>query len=135
MPAAELFGSWAVAEAAADAMERRPRAVIAVGDCDPAAGALNAATSRVRQMRQLLEGARALTPHWLAVSVARESNTDADLLSHPERLPLVLAGAEAAGLRPRVAAIPERCWEVLRAAMQQRGAEEEARPAKQRRRR
>eukprot|EP00965_Chrysotila_dentata_P102255 3376167-Pleurochrysis_carterae.AAC.1 len=68
MPAAELFGTWAVAAAAAHAMGQTPRAVIAVGDCDPAAGALNAATSRVRQMRTLLAGARALTPHWLAVS-------------------------------------------------------------------
>eukprot|EP00965_Chrysotila_dentata_P129255 4272812-Pleurochrysis_carterae.AAC.1 len=66
MPAAELFGAWAVATAAARAQGGAPGAVIAVGDCDPAAQALNAATSRTRQMRELLEGARALTPHWLA---------------------------------------------------------------------
>eukprot|EP00965_Chrysotila_dentata_P173933 5741536-Pleurochrysis_carterae.AAC.1 len=66
MPAAELFGAWAVAAAAAHAEGRGPRAVIAVGDCDPAVQALNAATSRTQQMRALLAGARALTPHWLA---------------------------------------------------------------------
>eukprot|EP00965_Chrysotila_dentata_P061321 2031958-Pleurochrysis_carterae.AAC.1 len=37
MPAAELFGAWAVAEAAARAGGEAPQAVIAVGDCDPAA--------------------------------------------------------------------------------------------------
>eukprot|EP00965_Chrysotila_dentata_P103957 3432697-Pleurochrysis_carterae.AAC.1 len=66
MPAAELFGSWAVAEAAAGAAGRAPRAVVVVGDCDPAAGAINAATSRTRQMCALLGAARALTRHWLA---------------------------------------------------------------------
>eukprot|EP00965_Chrysotila_dentata_P102446 3381874-Pleurochrysis_carterae.AAC.1 len=60
-------------------------------------------------MRTLLGGARALTPHWLAVSVAREANADADRLSHPAQLAAVVAEAEAAGLRPRVTGIPERC--------------------------
>ena len=42
MPAAELFATWAVAEAAAST---KPfTAVIAVGDCDPAADALDAAS-------------------------------------------------------------------------------------------
>eukprot|EP00965_Chrysotila_dentata_P077203 2548956-Pleurochrysis_carterae.AAC.1 len=50
MPAAELFGMWAVAEAAARAEGTRPRAIIAVGDCDPAASAVNAAASRTPQM-------------------------------------------------------------------------------------
>eukprot|EP00965_Chrysotila_dentata_P129808 4290973-Pleurochrysis_carterae.AAC.1 len=86
MPAAELFGCWAVAEAVAHAAGRGPRAVVAVGDCDPAAGALNAATSRVRQIRALLGAARTLTPHWLGVSVPRDANVDADRLSHPSQL-------------------------------------------------
>ena len=48
MPAAELFTTWAVAEAAAAA---KPfTAVIAVGDCDPAAHALDAASSATPQM-------------------------------------------------------------------------------------
>eukprot|EP00965_Chrysotila_dentata_P208466 6184705-Pleurochrysis_carterae.AAC.1 len=116
-------------------MGRAPRAVIAVGDCDPAAGALNAATSRVRQMRTLLAGARALTPHWLAVSVARDANADADRLSHPAQLGSVVAEAEAAGLRPQVAEIPERCWEVLRRAMRQGGDAAADEPRAKRRRR
>eukprot|EP00965_Chrysotila_dentata_P069253 2288467-Pleurochrysis_carterae.AAC.1 len=116
-------------------MGQAPRAVIAVGDCDPAAGALNAATSRVRQMRTLLAGARALTPHWLAVSVARDANVDADRLSHPAQLGAVIAEGEAAGLRPQVAEIPERCWEVLRRAMKQGGGEAAEEPRAKRRRR
>eukprot|EP00965_Chrysotila_dentata_P009374 305077-Pleurochrysis_carterae.AAC.1 len=42
MPTAELFGAWAVAAAVSDATAEPPTAVIAVGDCDPAAAALNA---------------------------------------------------------------------------------------------
>ena len=44
MPAAELFTATAVAAAAAHLKPHR--AVIAVGDCDPAARALDAASSR-----------------------------------------------------------------------------------------
>ena len=56
MPAAELFTTWAVAEAAAAA---KPfTAVIAVGDCDPAAHALDAASSATPQMSALLASAR-----------------------------------------------------------------------------
>eukprot|EP00965_Chrysotila_dentata_P098968 3273327-Pleurochrysis_carterae.AAC.1 len=61
MPAAELFGSWAVAAAAVRARRETPRAIIAIGDCDPAAAALEAATSPKRQMRTLLRGARGLS--------------------------------------------------------------------------
>eukprot|EP00965_Chrysotila_dentata_P038655 1283694-Pleurochrysis_carterae.AAC.1 len=68
MPAAELFGVWAVAEAVSTAQGRRPRAVVAVGDCDPAAAAVNAASSGRAQMRELLGHARHLTTQWLAVS-------------------------------------------------------------------
>eukprot|EP00965_Chrysotila_dentata_P056153 1861276-Pleurochrysis_carterae.AAC.1 len=39
MPTAELFGTWAVVEAVAAATALTPGAVIAVGDCDPAAAA------------------------------------------------------------------------------------------------
>eukprot|EP00965_Chrysotila_dentata_P022828 756834-Pleurochrysis_carterae.AAC.1 len=69
MPAAELFGSWATAEAVrAAAGGGAPRAVVAVGDCDPAAAALNAASSGAASMREVLRAARRLTAQWLAVS-------------------------------------------------------------------
>ena len=114
MPAAELFGMWAVAEAARAESGRQPHAITAVGDCDPAAGALNSVASRNPQMRGLLAGARALTTQWLAVSIPREYNLDADRLSHPRMLEDVRADAVAAGLTVHDAPIPVRCWEVLR---------------------
>jgi hypothetical protein len=128
MPAAELFTTWAVAEAAADATappsataapHARPkhaRAAIAVGDCDPAADALDAASSGTPQMSSLLAATRARVKLWLGVSVPREWNVDADRLSHPHLLGDVLGDARAAGLSPAVALIPERCWRALRAA-------------------
>eukprot|EP00965_Chrysotila_dentata_P118264 3909366-Pleurochrysis_carterae.AAC.1 len=39
MPAAELFGIWAVAQAVAEAAAGRPTAVVSIGDCQPAAAA------------------------------------------------------------------------------------------------
>eukprot|EP00965_Chrysotila_dentata_P004000 129978-Pleurochrysis_carterae.AAC.1 len=39
MPAAELFGIWAVARATASATAQRPTAVLSIGDCQPAAAA------------------------------------------------------------------------------------------------
>ena len=118
MPAAELFTGWAVLEAARDAatLEGGIRAVIAVGDCAPAAAALNAASSPVPQMDALLAAARAVTRQWLGVAIPREWNVDADRLSHPAQLPAVLADAVAAGLKPRVVAVPAHCWATLRAA-------------------
>ena len=116
MPAAELFGQWAVAEAAAEARGGSPTAVTAVGDCDPAAAALNAASSGKRQLRELLRGARHLCPLWLGVSVPREQNKDADRLSHPAQLGAVLDSARAAGVATTVVPIPQRCWEALRRA-------------------
>eukprot|EP00965_Chrysotila_dentata_P106148 3506078-Pleurochrysis_carterae.AAC.1 len=86
MPAAELFGIEAVARAAASAAGTAVAAVISVGDCQPAAAAVNAATSGTAQMRALLQSARALTKQWLAVAVPREANGDADRLSHPLQL-------------------------------------------------
>ena len=118
MPAAELFGAFAVAAAVAEARGEPPRAVIAVGDCEPAAAAINAATSGNPQMRRLLS--EIAGPVWLAVSVPREANVDADRLSHPARLPDVRADARAAGLvvQPErgSAPIPARAWLALRAA-------------------
>eukprot|EP00965_Chrysotila_dentata_P022731 753342-Pleurochrysis_carterae.AAC.1 len=68
MPAAELFGIWAVAQAAAESSQSEPTAVLSVGDCQPAAAAINAATSSAAQMRSLLAGARGFTTQWLAVA-------------------------------------------------------------------
>ena len=114
MPAAELFTTWAVAEAAAPA---KPfTAVIAVGDCDPAADALDAASSATPQMGALLACARERAKQWLGVSVPREWNLDADRLSHPTLLGAVIADARRAGLDPSCARIPDRCWRALRAA-------------------
>eukprot|EP00965_Chrysotila_dentata_P098683 3262653-Pleurochrysis_carterae.AAC.1 len=46
MPAAELFGIWAVAQATAADMARGSTAVLSIGGCQPAAAAaVNAATS------------------------------------------------------------------------------------------
>eukprot|EP00965_Chrysotila_dentata_P104444 3448822-Pleurochrysis_carterae.AAC.1 len=72
-------------------------------------------------MRTLLRGARGLVQQWLAVSVPRNANVDADRLSHPLLLKEVLREAEAACLRVRVARVPGECWAQLRTAM----AEEE----------
>ena len=114
MPAAELFTSWAVAEAAASA---KPfTAVIAVGDCDPAADALDAASSATPQMGALLSHARERAKQWLGVSVPREWNLDADRLSHPSLADAVLEDARNAGLSPTRAHIPDRCWRALRRA-------------------
>ena len=86
MPAAELFGAWAVTEAVTQARGGAPSTVTAVGDCDATVAALNAASSGNPQMRTLIWAARRLCPQWLAVSVPRGLNTDADRLSHPSQL-------------------------------------------------
>ena len=117
MPAAETFGLWAAAQAYADHTGLVPAAVTAVGDCDPAAAAVNAAASGRPQIRQLLRGARALCKQWLGVSIPREFNLDADRLSHPDRLGEVRADALAAGMVTHVVPIPPSCWTVLRAAI------------------
>ena len=115
MPAAELFTTLAVAAAAA---QLKPHtAVIAVGDCDPAARALDAASSGTPQMDALLVAARRRVKQWLGVAIPREWNLDADRLSHPAQLDAVLADARAAGLSPRVVVAPDGCWRALRSAM------------------
>eukprot|EP00965_Chrysotila_dentata_P004574 148699-Pleurochrysis_carterae.AAC.1 len=65
MPAAELFGIWATA-LAATARGAPLLAVVAVGDCAPAAAATNAASSDVPQMRTLVRAMRTLATQWLA---------------------------------------------------------------------
>ena len=117
MPAAETFGQWAAAQAYADHTGLQPVAVTAVGDCDPAAAAINAAASGKPQMRQLLRGARALCAQWLGVSIPRELNLDADRLSHPALIEEVRRDALAAGVVTHIVPIPPGCWAVLRAAI------------------
>ena len=116
MPAAELFGAWAVPHAAIQvSMPVGP--IYAVGDCDAAVGALNAASSPRAQMHELVLAARTITSEWLGVSIPREANVDADNLSHPERLQEVVARARAAGLTVHVARITRRAWATLRKAI------------------
>lgn len=117
MPAAETFGQWAAAQAYAEHTGMAPTTITAVGDCDPAAAAINAAASGKPQMRQLLRGARALCTQWLGVTIPREFNLDADRLSHPALLSEVRRDALAAGVETHVVPIPPGCWAALRAAI------------------
>eukprot|EP00965_Chrysotila_dentata_P007158 232937-Pleurochrysis_carterae.AAC.1 len=124
MPAGELFGSWAVAEAVGEASQDAAlTAVIEVGDCDPAAAALNSASSGAAAMRELLRGARTLVSQWLAVSVPREANVDANRLSHTRLLGEVEADVVAAGWRVARARVPQRCWDAVRRAAHLSGLE------------
>ena len=82
-------------------------------------------------MRKLVRGARELCAHWLAVSVSRDLNVDADRLSHPAQLAEVRADAQAAGVATRVAPIPQHCWAALREAI---AVEAETRRAPRKRR-
>ena len=116
MPLAELFGSWAMAEAAMRGGAEGVAAVIAVGDCAPAAAVLTAATSAGAQLRALAVALRKQTQQWLGVQVPRELNTHADTLSHPARWEEVAAEARAAGYEVRRVHAPRRCWAALRQA-------------------
>ena len=122
MPAAELFTSWACLEAAlgVSGYRDRIRAAIAVGDCQPAAAALNRASSPISLMREILHAARASLTQWLGVQVPRELNTLADVLSHPSRLPEALATIAAQGDTTPVLAplTPDHpVWATIRAAI------------------
>ena len=116
MPAAELFTSWAVAEAAfaAGAPRDATSAVVAVGDCQPAAGALNRASSPVALIRGILANARAHIQQWLGVQVPRELNLDADILSHPSRVQEVIDSIPAQFVVV-MAPVPTHCWQALEA--------------------
>ena len=99
-------------------------AVIAVGDCAPAAAALNRASSPRALMRAVLRGARELSTQWLGVQVPRELNQRADALSHPSGAAAVRAELEAAGWRVEIAAIPEPCWGRLAEALERAPADD-----------
>ena len=131
MPAAELYGAWAIAGAAmADINASRGRVtrVVAVGDCAPAAQVLHEARSGNEIMRATLRGARQLTGEWVAVAIPRTLNLDADRLSHPEHLPEVAAEAERAGLRVHIVRIRSESWTTLEAAIQTAAAAAAATP-------
>ena len=134
MPSAELFGTWATAEATAAAAAPRPprvERVIAVGDCMPVAAVLSSASAHAPQLRQLLAHMRRFAPWWLGAHVLRQFNTDADALSHPERIDSVIRAAEAAGLT--VQRVSTRglthLWDALRESMQEAMRAEEAQRA------
>ena len=115
MPAAELVVPWALAQAVS---ARQPiAAVVAIGDCAPAAGALNAASSSVPQMAELVRAARELVPQWLGVAVPREHNMDPDRLSHPSLAEAVCEDARGAGLTVVRLDVPEACWQRLEATL------------------
>ena len=120
MPAAELFGSVAIASAVSTAIGSPPSAVHAITDCAPAASAINATTSGVHQLRRILRIARSCAPLWLGVAIPREANVDADRLSHPHLYEDVAADATAAGLRVHRIRLPldSLLWDDLRSAAQ-----------------
>ena len=117
MPSAETFGCWAGPEAVRSVWRHPILSVTAIGDCDPAAAAINKSSSSVPQLRSLLLHMRQLTMAWLGVSVPRDFNFDADRLSHPSQLPSILAELRAAGQETVVVRIPDWVWDALRAAM------------------
>lgn len=115
MPAAEAFAAFALAAAVAELAA--VDAVVAILDCAPAASALSSLYSPAAQIRFLIAACRRVAARWLGVHVPRQWNTDADRLSHPSTLPLVVADAERAGLsvvqvHPRAGV-----WEVATATL------------------
>jgi hypothetical protein len=117
MPSAETFGCWAWAVAVHAACRLPTCSVTAIGDCDPAAAAINKGSSPVPQLRAILMHMRKLTTAWLGVSVPRDFNFDADRLSHPSQLPAILRELRASGQEAVVVRIPDWVWGALREAM------------------
>lgn len=110
MPAAETLAAVALATAVARELKLSLCSVVAIGDCAPAARALSAMYSPSPQIRHILEGAYLVSTRWLGVSVPRELNTDADILSHPSRMEEVVRKARGAGLHVIRVAMPEDMW-------------------------
>jgi hypothetical protein len=121
MPAAELFGGWAVGEAVQVHLGRRFGALVAIGDCQPAALAMTSAKSKSSTMRPLLAAMREADQQQLGVWVPRELNTEPDLLSHPSNRVRVEEAAKEAGWRPVWLDIPAYCWERLREIAEREG--------------
>ena len=68
-------------------------------------------------MRALLAHARRVTEQWLAVSVPREANLDADRLSHPDMAADVCEEARRAGLTVIRVSMQRADWDDVRAAV------------------
>ena len=116
MPAAEVFGTWAVAETIRQ-QGGAFDAVIAVTDCKPAGAVITSARSKSRVMRHLVTAMQGTSQSWLAAHVLRQWNSDADLLSHPESVHLVVQAARDAHLKVIELQIHDSCWAGLRAAI------------------
>ena len=101
MPAAELFATYAVADVPIRDMANSGEpvtAVVAVGDCMPAARVISAARARVPLMHGIMGHMRNNTEQWLGVHVPRELNTDPDLLSHPSSAHRVVEALKSSGV-------------------------------------
>ena len=98
MPAGEVFAALALTAAVCRHLGRSFDAVVAVGDCAPAARALSRRYSRSPQMRWLVGACARAVPRWLGGHVPREWNLDADSLSHPSMLREVCDRVTAGGL-------------------------------------
>ena len=112
MPAAELFGPWAVAAAMAGA-GLTFSAAIAVMDCKPATAAITATKSRSSVMRGIVRATSQLCESWLGVHIQRELNTDCDLLSHPSHVRSVVKAASDAGYHVTSISISDHCFDQL----------------------
>ena len=113
MPGAELFGNVAIVDSIQRATGASGAIVYAIGDCEPAAAALNSGAGRTPQMRALTDWASEVGAAWLGVAVPREENTDADLLSHPDKAMGVIRRAADSGLRVHEARISAEALVVL----------------------
>ena len=117
MPAAELFASAALPLAVARTSS--VSSTCAVGDCGPAVGTIRAMHSGNAQMRAILEAIQSMDVPFISVKVPREANQDADRLSHPEQLRLLLQEAAALGLDVVELSPSVDDWDVLRRAVDQ----------------
>lgn len=111
MPAAETLAAVALATAVAAQRGGETSAVIAIGDCAPAAAALGALYSGAPQLRYLTGIAARVTKRWLGVAVPREINTVADLLSHPSEAQRVIAEFRHRGFEVVRVLIPPELWD------------------------
>ena len=109
MPAAETFGTLVLPELVR-ARGVAFRHVAAVGDCDPVEAGVAKGGSTRPQINRMHQRMRRTTSSWLATSVPRDLNLDADNLSHPSRLGDVQAAAVAAGYHVVVLLVTDEMW-------------------------
>ena len=118
MPAAECFGSHAVAAAVTRALPLGSvSSVIAIGDCRPSALAIRKGKSRSPLLNAVLQRLRSRRGEWLGVAVKRHLNRSADVLSHPADRQSVIDVARRAQLESVSLDIPSELWAELHAAM------------------